>query len=292
MRGREYDASVFRFAQIDPAALPTAVAFEGPYGYVSGRPGVLIDPTGLCWVCSDPGGIVSGTEDAVSSTASTLGDAGSSAYDATTSTVSAAAGYAYDTTASGVEWAADHPTEAWSYASVGLVFVPGGAEVVAAVDLSIAAYEASQGNYTQAALFALPAGLGAGAKGIKAACNLVNEARAAARTKAAGGLMQRLSKTLGDETGSIGNPFARRAGRAPEYYGGTVTEDQALSTAERWLRPGYREVESGSGRYLSANGERGVRYGSDEVTDAIHHIHYEAYENGYVVENTFAHIVP
>jgi RHS repeat-associated protein len=205
MRGREYDPSVFRFAQVDPAALPTAVAFEGPYGYVSGRPGVLIDPTGLCWVCSDPGGIVSGTEDAVSSTASTLGDAGSSAYDATTSTVSAAAGYAYDTTASGVEWAADHPTEAWSYASVGLVFVPGGAEVVAAVDLGVAAYEASQGNYTQAALFALPAGLGAGAKGIKAACNLVNEARAVAGTDAEGPLLAALRGSQGsaDESGVL-----------------------------------------------------------------------------------------
>jgi hypothetical protein len=28
-----------------------------------------------------------------------------------------------------------------------------------------------------------------------------------------------------------------------------------MTAAERWLGPSYREAESGSGRYLSANGE-------------------------------------
>jgi hypothetical protein len=52
-------------------------------------------------------------------------------------------------------------------------------------------------------LFALPAGLGAGAKGIKAACNLVNEARAVAGTDAEGPLLAALRGSQGsaDESG-------------------------------------------------------------------------------------------
>jgi hypothetical protein len=46
------------------------------------------------------------------------------------------------------------------------------------------------------------------------------------------------------------------------------------------------------GRYVSADGLRQVRYGAREVGSAVEHIHFEAYENGFVVENTSVRIVP
>jgi hypothetical protein len=100
-----------------------------------------------------------------------------------------------------------------------------------------------------------------------------------------GGLLARLkSINWRDETGMI------RLGRAPEYYGGKLTQDQALSAAERWLGPGYREVSPG--RFVSADGNRIVRYGAHETRSAVEHIHFEGAENGFVVENTWAEVVP
>jgi hypothetical protein len=100
-----------------------------------------------------------------------------------------------------------------------------------------------------------------------------------------GGLLARLrSINWRDETGAI------RFGRAPEYYGGRLTQDQAMEAAAEWLGPGYREVSPG--RFISANGERVVRYGAHETRGAVEHIHFEAIENGHVVENTRADIAP
>jgi hypothetical protein len=63
-----------------------------------------------------------------------------------------------------------------------------------------------------------------------------------------------------------------------------------MEAAEKWLGTGYREV--GKGRYVSADGQRIVRYGKHEVESKTHHIHFEFVENGKVVENTSVKIVP
>jgi hypothetical protein len=48
---------------------------------------------------------------------------------------------------------------------------------------------------------------------------------------------------------------------------------------------------SGTANYTS-DGLREIRYGAHEVGGQIHHIHFEALENGHVVENTRALIIP
>ena len=63
-----------------------------------------------------------------------------------------------------------------------------------------------------------------------------------------------------------------------------------MDVAQRWLGPGYEEVSPG--RYVSNDSLRVVRYGAHETRSATQHIHFEAYENGFVVENTYAEIVP
>jgi hypothetical protein len=97
------------------------------------------------------------------------------------------------------------------------------------------------------------------------------------------GSLRNFARKLADETGSIS--FSR-AGRAPEFEGGHVSEEGALDAAARWLGKGYTEVSPG--RFLSADGARQVRYGSHEVSGSVHHIHFEAYSHGRVVENTRA----
>jgi RHS repeat-associated protein len=92
------------------------------------------------------------------------------------------------------------------------------------------------------------------------------------------------------EAGAGSKAVAGARGRAPEYPGGTIREDQAMDAAARWLGDGYREV--GNGRYISRDGSRVVRYGNHEVNSKTHHIHFESVENGRVVENTSAEIVP
>ncbi|MCF0092487.1 tRNA(Glu)-specific nuclease WapA [Micromonospora sp. MH99] len=79
-------------------------------------------------------------------------------------------------------------------------------------------------------------------------------------------------------------------GRAPEFDGGTLREDEAMTAAAKWLRPGYKY--DNKGRYVSEDGQRVVRYGNHEVTSRTHHMHFEAVENGRVVENTSVRIVP
>jgi hypothetical protein len=86
-----------------------------------------------------------------------------------------------------------------------------------------------------------------------------------------------------DETGAI------RIGRAPESLGGDLTEDQAMDAAARWLGPGY--TQASPGRYVSSDGERVIRYSDHETQGGVHHIHFEALDNGQVVENTRVVIV-
>jgi hypothetical protein len=84
-------------------------------------------------------------------------------------------------------------------------------------------------------------------------------------------------------------------GRAPEFPGGTLTQDQFLKQTQAYLGSGYREVSPG--RYVSADGMRQVRYGSHETGGTRHHAHFEAYDKPYhqggrVVENTAVEIIP
>jgi hypothetical protein len=112
------------------------------------------------------------------------------------------------------------------------------------------------------------------------------ELRAAQQAAQRGrGLLSRLkSANWRDETGSI------RFGRAAEHYGGQLTESQAMEAAAKWLGPGYKEVSPG--RFVSADGQRVVRYGDHETRGTVQHIHFEAIENGFVVENTWVEIIP
>jgi RHS repeat-associated protein len=48
LRARQYDASTGRFGAEDPLEPALGAAYEGAYGYVGGRPTVLLDPLGLC----------------------------------------------------------------------------------------------------------------------------------------------------------------------------------------------------------------------------------------------------
>ena len=107
----------------------------------------------------------------------------------------------------------------------------------------------------------------------------------ASTAKTSFGLLSRLrSINWLDETGSI------RFGRAPEYYGGQLSSDEAMNAAEKWLGFGYRETSLG--RFISADGARIVRYSAHETGSAVEHIHFEATLNGSVIENTWAAITP
>lgn len=81
--------------------------------------------------------------------------------------------------------------------------------------------------------------------------------------------------------------------RAPEYYGGSVSESGFLDSAIEWLGSDY--IEKGGGRYTSSDGMHQVRYGSHETSNPnYHHGHFEAYDypGGTVVENTVVDIHP
>jgi RHS repeat-associated protein len=47
--------------------------------------------------------------------------------------------------------------------------------------------------------------------------------------------------------------------------GATISADDALAAAERWLGPGYREPIKGSGRYVSEDGQRVARLGDSDI---------------------------
>ncbi|MFQ3649236.1 MAG: hypothetical protein SNJ75_02800 [Gemmataceae bacterium] len=91
-------------------------------------------------------------------------------------------------------------------------------------------------------------------------------------------------------------PPTRPAGRAPEFPAGELTESGFLSAMEEFLGAGYTEVTPGSGRYVSADGLRQVRYGAHETSGPRHHAHFEAYDRpagqgGRVIENSVVNII-
>ncbi len=83
--------------------------------------------------------------------------------------------------------------------------------------------------------------------------------------------------------------------RAPEFFGGELNESQFLDNAIDYLGEGY--TEESPGRFVSEDGLRQVRYGRHEVSSALHHAHFEAFERSYfeggrVVENTAVRLLP
>ncbi|HEV2737136.1 MAG TPA: hypothetical protein VGU66_01025, partial [Candidatus Elarobacter sp.] len=90
--------------------------------------------------------------------------------------------------------------------------------------------------------------------------------------------------------------MSMRAGKAPEFAGGTVTESGFLRTSLTFLGKGPTEVSPG--RYVSADGLRQVRFGVHETRAGKQvHAHYEAYDKpvqqgGRVIETRTVMVVP
>lgn len=83
-------------------------------------------------------------------------------------------------------------------------------------------------------------------------------------------------------------------GRAVELPAGEVTQDGFLQSAEKYLGPDYREASSG--RFVSSDGWRQVRFGRHETSGLDLHAHFEAYdqplsEGGRVIENSVVKVV-
>jgi RHS repeat-associated protein len=91
-------------------------------------------------------------------------------------------------------------------------------------------------------------------------------------------------------------PVGRAGGKATEIVSGVISESGFLRSAIEFLGAGSREV--GSGRYLSADGLRQLRFGSHETRDASNlHAHFETYDKpasqgGRVDESSTVDIVP
>lgn len=83
-------------------------------------------------------------------------------------------------------------------------------------------------------------------------------------------------------------------GRAPEFLGGEITESEFILSLEHYIGPSYREIPLNSGRFVSADGLRQVRFGVHETRGPGIHGHFEAYDHpgGHVIENTRVEIVP
>ena len=84
---------------------------------------------------------------------------------------------------------------------------------------------------------------------------------------------------------------ARVGGRAVEIASGVLSESQFLRNSLEYLGPGYKEVSSG--RWLSSDGLRQVRFGAHEVRNPANlHGHFEAYDapGGRVTENAMVKI--
>ena len=84
----------------------------------------------------------------------------------------------------------------------------------------------------------------------------------------------------------------KRSKRAPEYYGGQLTESKFLDRLENYLGDGY--YEAAPGRWVSKDGTKQVRYGNHETKNPNnHHAHFETYgPDGSVSENTYVDIIP
>jgi hypothetical protein len=73
---------------------------------------------------------------------------------------------------------------------------------------------------------------------------------------------------------------------------GVLVDWQFLDNAETYLGEGYTETIAGSGRFVSADGMRIVRYGAHETASLVHHAHFESAAGGYVTENSRVLIIP
>ena len=92
--------------------------------------------------------------------------------------------------------------------------------------------------------------------------------------------------------GALPTRVVQVGGRAVEIASGVVSESQFLRTALDYLGTGY--AEASTGRWLSADGLRQVRFGAHETRDAANlHGHFEAYDQagGRVIENAAVKIV-
>ena len=69
-----------------------------------------------------------------------------------------------------------------------------------------------------------------------------------------------------------------KRGRAREVSGKPMRESKFVAMAEKFLGPNPREVPVGSGRHVSADGLRQVRYGVHETGKGLHHGHFEKYD--------------
>jgi hypothetical protein len=85
------------------------------------------------------------------------------------------------------------------------------------------------------------------------------------------------------------------SGRVPHIGSGQLTQDAAISSAQKWLQPGYTEVSQG--RFVSADGLRQIRFGFHETSNPNNlHIHFEAFNKSYwnggrIIESTVTSIV-
>ena len=82
---------------------------------------------------------------------------------------------------------------------------------------------------------------------------------------------------------------SKKPAKVPEFQGGTLSESGFLKAADTFLGQGYKEVSPG--RYKSADGKRQVRLGQHELRGPRRHAHFEALEDGHVVENTRVTII-
>lgn len=111
----------------------------------------------------------------------------------------------------------------------------------------------------------------------------------------------RVTKSSSDPLGANGTSlrsgdFAKKSvvrGKVPHIRSGQLTEANAMTMAQKFLGPGYKEVSSG--RFVSSDGMRQIRFGYHEVKGALH-IHFEAYaqsvwNGGVVIESTATRIV-
>jgi hypothetical protein len=120
---------------------------------------------------------------------------------------------------------------------------------------------------------------------VRSADELADVARGAAR--AAGSVDNAaVAAARGGITGNVG-------GRAPEFVGGRIGQTGFLDAAAKYLGSGYLELSPGTGRYISADGLRQVRFGAHEVRGSGLHGHFEAYGHagGRVIENTRVDII-
>jgi RHS repeat-associated protein len=96
--------------------------------------------------------------------------------------------------------------------------------------------------------------------------------------------------------GIAGARGAVRGGKPLEIPSGTISESGFLGAATEYLGKGY--TEPSSGRYVSADGMRQVRFGAHETRPGKEvHAHFEAYDKpagsgGKVIESSTATVVP